>query len=237
MFGHYVRALNWLSSCFRRFFMSLSWFQKHKKVKRYDKSKLCIPVKDFFFEKTQKRPRIVFVFLSGEMMQLSLLSNYWALLSIYGNLIYTTKAQCCGTKMAPYFNDLKDEESFERRTGKLSTRFLFFWPLLTTTRRKSIVQKQTMTAYLWTQLSTINNKIFFLVEYYGCYILRKIHIVRHVQHFCCFWEYFQLNKYHCFCSISFILNWIATVKTTNVLGTFPPEKSVVNLFMCIYNIM
>ena len=29
-----------------------------------------------------------------------------------------------GTKMAPYFNDLKDEESFERRTGKLSARFL-----------------------------------------------------------------------------------------------------------------
>ena len=64
------------------------------------------------------------------MMQLSLLRNYWALLSIYGNLIYTTKAQCYGTKMAPYFNDLKDEESFERRTGKLSARFLFFFATL-----------------------------------------------------------------------------------------------------------
>ena len=34
------------------------------------------------------------------------------------------KAQCFGTKMAAYFNDLKDEENFERRTGKLSARFL-----------------------------------------------------------------------------------------------------------------
>ena len=34
------------------------------------------------------------------------------------------KAQCFGTKMAAYFNDLKDEENFERRTGKLSAPFL-----------------------------------------------------------------------------------------------------------------
>jgi len=34
------------------------------------------------------------------------------------------KAQCFGTKMAAYFNDLKDEENFERRTGKLPAWFL-----------------------------------------------------------------------------------------------------------------
>ena len=34
----------------------------------------------------------------------------------------------------------------------------------------------------------------------------------------------------------FFLNWIAiTVKTTGVLGTFSPEKAVVNLFMSMYN--
>ena len=80
--------------------------------------------KTLFFEETWKRPCIVFVFLSGETKQLSLLGNYWALLSINGNLIHALKAQCFGTKMAPYFNDLKDEESFERRTRKLSARFL-----------------------------------------------------------------------------------------------------------------
>ena len=53
-----------------------------------------------------------------------MLGNYWALLSINGNLIYATESTCFGTKMAAYFNDLKDEESFVGRTGKLSARFL-----------------------------------------------------------------------------------------------------------------
>ena len=34
------------------------------------------------------------------------------------------ESTCFGTKMAAYFNDLKDEESFVGRTGKLSARFL-----------------------------------------------------------------------------------------------------------------
>ena len=73
---------------------------------------------------TRKRLRIVFIFLSGKTKQLSWLGNYWVLLSIYGNLIYATESSCFGTKMAAYFNDLKDEESFVRRTGKLSAQFL-----------------------------------------------------------------------------------------------------------------
>ena len=39
----------------------------------------------------------VFVFLSGKTKQLSLPGNYWALLSIYGNLIYATESTCFGT--------------------------------------------------------------------------------------------------------------------------------------------
>ena len=126
------------------FLKPLSWFQKHKKVKRYDKSKLCISVKDWrntyvFFEETRKLPRIVFVFLSGETKQLSLLGNYWALLSIYGNLIYTTEAQCLELKWLPISTiwrmkkALKDErENFPRD----------FLPLWTTTKTKGIFQKQ-----------------------------------------------------------------------------------------------
>ena len=30
---------------------------------------------------------------------------------IYGNLIYTTESTCFGTKMAAYFNDLKDKDN------------------------------------------------------------------------------------------------------------------------------
>ena len=43
------------------------------------------------------------------------------------NSNYATESTCFGTKMAACFctvNNLKDEESFVRRTGKLSARFL-----------------------------------------------------------------------------------------------------------------
>ena len=60
----------------------------------------------------------------NKVEQLSLLGNFWALLSIYGTLIYATESTCFGTKMAPCFNNQKDEESFVRRTGKLSAQFL-----------------------------------------------------------------------------------------------------------------
>ena len=51
--------------------------------------------------------------------------------------------------------------------------------------------------------SAVNHKQqdILLVEYYRVR-LRKIHIVRHVQNFCWFWEYFQWNKYRCFGFIS-----------------------------------
>ena len=41
-----------------------------------------------------------------------------------GNLISATERTMPWTKMAAYFNDLKDEESSVRQTGKLSVRFL-----------------------------------------------------------------------------------------------------------------
>ena len=50
--------------------------------------------------------------------------NYLAFLTIYGNLIYATESTCFETKMATCFNDMKDEESFVRRTRKLSARCL-----------------------------------------------------------------------------------------------------------------
>ena len=75
-----------------------------------------IPVTDSLFLGNSKTSTYLFVFLSSEMKQLTLLGSYWALLSIYGNLIYATESTCFGTKMAAYFNDLKDEESFVRRT-------------------------------------------------------------------------------------------------------------------------
>ena len=79
-------------------------------------------MKDYFEENVH-----VFVFQSGETKQLSLLRNYWALLSIYiyiyGNQVYATESTCFETKMAACFNDLKDEESSFRRTEKLSARF------------------------------------------------------------------------------------------------------------------
>ena len=50
------------------------------------------------------------------------------------------KAQCFGTKMVAYFNDLKDEESFNLYDEQKN--FLRdFLPVWTTTRRKGIVQK------------------------------------------------------------------------------------------------
>ena len=63
--------------------------------------------------------------------------------------------------------------------------------------------EQTMTAYVWSRLWTINNKRFFQLNTRGV-LLRKIHIfVKHGQHFCWFWEYFQWNKYHHFGSLLF----------------------------------
>ena len=66
-------------------------------------------MKDYFVE-TGKRPRIIFVFLSGETKQLPLLGKYWALLSTHENLIYATESTCLETKMATCFNDLKDRK-------------------------------------------------------------------------------------------------------------------------------
>ena len=62
--------------------------------------------------------------------------------------------------------------------------------------------EKTMTAYVWSRLWTINNKRFFQLNTRGV-LLRKIHIVKHGQHFCWFWEYFQWNKYHHFGSLLF----------------------------------
>ena len=84
----------------------------------WSKDELSIPVKDSFEENVH-----IFVFQSGETKQLSLLKNYWALLSIYGDQIYATESTCFETKMAACFNDLKDGESFVRRTRKLSVQF------------------------------------------------------------------------------------------------------------------
>ena len=66
-------------------------------------------------KETQKHPRIVFIFLSEPLF---FLGNYWVLLSLYGNLIFATDFTFFGTKMAA-LQDLKDEESFVRQTGKL----------------------------------------------------------------------------------------------------------------------
>ena len=97
------------------------------------------------------------------MKQLSLLGNYWALLSIYGNLTYATKSTRFGTNMAACFNDLKDKESFVRGTRRLSARFfrqfaqqpegkaLFkskFSHELGEMKENSFTIVQTMTAYL-----------------------------------------------------------------------------------------
>ena len=111
----------------------------------WSKDKLSIPVKDYFEENVH-----IFIFQSGETKQLSLLTNYWALLSIYRNQVYATERTCFETEMADCFNDLKNGESFVRRTRKLSVQF--FSPVWGTT---TIVQ--TMTAYLGGWLWTINN--------------------------------------------------------------------------------
>ena len=176
MYRHSVQALNWLSSCLRSFFTSLSWFRKHSKVKHFDEKKnFAFQWNTLYFEETWKRPRIVCIFLSGEMKQLSFLGNYWALLSIYGNLIYATKSTRFGTNMAACFNDLKDEESFVRQTKRLIAQFfrqfeqqpegkaLFKskFSELGEMKENSFPIVQTMTAYLWSRLWTINNKIFF----------------------------------------------------------------------------
>ena len=65
----------------------------------------------------------VFVLLSGKTKQPSLLRNYWALVSIYWNLIYACESTCFENKMAACFSDLKDEESFVIWTRKLSMQF------------------------------------------------------------------------------------------------------------------
>ena len=64
----------------------------------------------------------MFIFLYGETKQLSLIWNYWALLSIYGNLIYATESTCFRANIAAYFNDLKDEESFVMQLSMLCRR-------------------------------------------------------------------------------------------------------------------
>ena len=63
---------------------------------------------------------------STDRVHLPIWRNKAALLSIYGNLIYATERTRFGTKMAAFFNDLKDlkdEESSVRWTGKLPARF------------------------------------------------------------------------------------------------------------------
>ena len=87
-------------------------------------------MKDYFVE-TRKRPRIIFVFLSGETKQLPLLGNYWALLSTYGNRIYATESTCLETKMATCFNDLKDRKMKKALTDEREN----------ISRRKGIVQR------------------------------------------------------------------------------------------------
>ena len=92
-----------------------------------------------------------------------MLGNYWALLSIYGNLTNATKSTRFGTNMAACFNYLKDKESFARRTRRLSARFfhqfeqqpegkaLFkskFSHELGEMKENSFTIVQTMTAYL-----------------------------------------------------------------------------------------
>ena len=65
----------------------------------------------------------VFVLLSGETKQPTLLQNYWAVVSIHRNLIYASESTCFENKMSACFNDLKYEDSFVRRTRKLSAQF------------------------------------------------------------------------------------------------------------------
>ena len=88
---------------------------------------------------------------------------------------------------------------------------------------------QTMTAYFWSWLWTINNKIFFQLNTTGV-LLRKIHIVRHVQHFCWFWEYFQWNKYHCFGFISFL--WTELPKISKLLVSWTLTTRYNNATVC-----
>ena len=188
MFGHNVRALNWLSSCLRRSFTFLSWFKKHKKLKRYDKSKLCIPVTDSLFVGNSKT--------STYRIRLPFWRNEAALFvrELLGSTFHIWKSNLCNWKhmLAAYFNDLKDEESFVRRTGKLSARFICeyeqqkkkkglfkskFSHELGEIKENIFTIVQTMTAYLWSRLWTINNKIFFQMNTTRAF-LRKIHIAR-----------------------------------------------------------
>ena len=107
-------------------FYILEFISKTLKGKMlWRRGKLCIAVKaDCCGNTKMAKYCTVFVFLSGKTKQLSLPGNYWALLSIYGNLIYATESTCFGSKMATCFSDMKDEESSVRRTRKLSARCL-----------------------------------------------------------------------------------------------------------------
>ena len=139
MFRHNVRALNWLSSCLRSLLTFLSWFRKYYKVKHhYKKINFAFQWKTLYFEEPWKRPRFVFVFLSGEMKQFSLLRNYWDLLSIYRNLIHTTGSTCFETNGCLF-------QRYERwwkfcETNKKNFHAISL-PVWTTTTRKGIVQK------------------------------------------------------------------------------------------------
>ena len=139
--------------------------------------------------------------------------------------------------MASCFNDLKDEESFVRRTRKLSARFLCqfeqqpegkalfkskFSHELGEMKENIFTIVQMMTAYLWSWLWTVNHKktrYSFNSILQGCfYNVRQIHViqVRHVQHYWWFWEYFQWSKYHCFGSfvMMYIFHYMRLVSTT-----------------------
>ena len=129
MFWHHVRALNWLSSCLRSFFTN----------KHHDKKiNFAFQRKTLYFEETWKRPRIrhiEYVFLSELFF---LLGNYWALLSIYGNLIHTTGSTCFETNGCLF-------QRYERwrkfcRTNKKNFHAISL-PVWSTTRRKGIVQQ------------------------------------------------------------------------------------------------
>ena len=152
MFGHNVHALNCLSSCLRSLLTSLSWFRKYLKVKHHDKKiNFAFQWKTLYFEQPWKRPRFVFVFLSGEMKQFSLLRNYWDLLSIYRNLIYLWFL--CQFEQQPEGKTLF-KSKFSHELGEMKENIF------------TIVQM--MTAYLWSWLWTVKQQdiLLIIIEYY-----------------------------------------------------------------------
>jgi len=64
----------------------------------------------------------------------------WALLSIFGKLIYTSESTCFENKMAVCFHELTDEESIVKRRRELPARF--FSPFSATTESEVNIQEQ-----------------------------------------------------------------------------------------------